>query len=1268
MSLDWLKIPTWQEFQHLINEVGWAEFGKAGYIPSDPLIGADGGLDGVYRGKYGGFEGLWGIQATIDKDFNTKLNKSLDSAKAAGVNFLLYATNAKSLSAVDKESFNNTSNNGRVDRIIFWDKDSLEKLISSHPWIEYKYFKTPQIPMFVPIQEYRDFQKEVLLEETHGRDEELDEIINGFVGAEDENNKVAVIYAPGGYGKTHFILNVVKNVYESEADYEVLFCKPEIRKVSDAFNDELKAGQKYLLVLDDAERYVEFSKELIANVLSSSNIKLILSTRTSGTEVIKKLLNRYKVYTYFELGLKRLDQQILLEIFNKVLKIPIEHPERIVEPLEGNLYLIVKIAQLRNGNADVNPVNIRRKIADDLLENATSCLSAFGLQEVQIKQVCTQLSLVVPFSLEKGTSIAKLKELMPFFQSEDHIMKAVRSLADRGVLHSIGSRVRFNPDMVGDIFLCEMISELHGDELINEAFTNWLSAHPSEVTANIAAASRHLEDKNAVETAISQFIQPFINNYHQDDGMQRCENLKLITNIAHLAPSKALQLIEVYENNSTDDSYSPDRDDYGPILFHVLHLKDCTEGVLRLVCLIDQKGTKGTYNNYLPNTLIKNLASPIEVGMEIAIKTLTVLFNWISKKDCPLFVVKLAVEAAKESLAGAHNHHESYGLTLTFGKRMLRLHRRVLEYRDLGIKILQTILNNENDDFVRVGFSIIPHIGEDGDPNGELWERILEDKRMAIKMLEDLLTGRKDLPWSIKVIIEDLLIKIWANNEVYPTLEQEVERVMKFVGKDTEYKVYAYYAAPDFHINDFEEVKKNAPAQGRWAWLVREFFRYDEVKEEEIRPKIEELAKKYEGLDNTINFLNLLDCELNYQQRWGYAPIIEVWSKVNPLLPKAIAENPEILNQIPKRFHAGLHIACANENINYINEFYQRFIEVKKDIDFEIVNTLLTLIGNFPIDPRTAGEWIKYIVGRTEQLNILNNILHRLFFFFNKPENAGKRDSLVEILMLYLDKGLKQESFDMYDFLLHHAREWSVPGLEILKNKLFQILKDAGRIDHHGDELLNFTIATLDDFIEFVEYRLNKQSEPSQSWKTFDAIPSQGFSIGNKLIENYEGFKKFTDKMIEWHSQDKIYSFDIENLIEGMNRQNAEEFTKQYIVEQINGGRQVDMEKAVACLQTLHFSKGNLDMFSKVLDACVNTEFKDESLSALSHQVFSGGFSSTVGEAPPALVHKKDALFELQGLVQNHFIKDFIGRLIKDLEGQIQRHITEGEEMKKPKR
>jgi len=121
-----------------------------------------------------------------------------------------------------------------------------------------------------------------------------------------------------------------------------------------------------------------------------------LSCRSSGKEIVKNLADSQRADNYNLLELPHLSEKELVEILNLAAgSKKINHPERIVKELNGNLFLIITTGRLIKGG-DLNPVQVKKQIKDNLDQEAVNALKGV-LDERNSKAFLKELSIIVPF-------------------------------------------------------------------------------------------------------------------------------------------------------------------------------------------------------------------------------------------------------------------------------------------------------------------------------------------------------------------------------------------------------------------------------------------------------------------------------------------------------------------------------------------------------------------------------------------------------------------------------------------------------------------------------------------------------------------------------------------------------------------------------------------------------------------------------------------------------------------------------------------------------
>ena len=1280
-NLDWKKINNDKDFQRLVNDLFALEINNPAFLSSNPEIGPDSGWDGRFNGSYMNLIGVWSFQAKwtkhdLDKAYKqlrSELKKELKKAKKNGVRYLVLATNADLRIGTDDhigklEKLN--ENNKYVEDLFVWPKANLESKIVQYPWLRHYYFDDCQEPMFVPPQAF--VETEALLKGELIEREEETKKLKEFIF--DDKSDVLIIHAAGGYGKTHFIADAGKMCHILSPNIQAWFCRPLIRDVNVAI-DELNHQKDHLIFLDDAERYSDDAKKLIAHVktYSPGKLKVILSCRSSGKEIIRNLADSQRVDNYVELELSQISEKGLIEILMRSAgSKTINHPERIVKELNGNLFLIVTIGKSIKGG-EIDPRLIKKQIKNDLDQEATNALGCF-LNANKIKNLLRELSIIVPFS--KGSHSDVIEKLSAILALDVRTLNdSINRLLDANILRTLGASVRFNPDMKGDIYLSVELDRENGEELVNEIFENWLSIYPEKLTVNLAAASRHAETDSATN-AVKGLIKAWISEVSNTTDAGKANRLRLIEPIAHLAPNEVINLIYSYIGTaSTDGICGLNRDTYGPVIYQILHIAKFQKLLLQLVLYIHQRDLKGTYHNYYPATFVRQLTSPLEISIKLAIDSLSELLDWVKRETCTELEAKLASEGVKEALSGSHEYSESYENQMTIGRKILvykdSCKRAVDQYRNKAMELLKNIIFHSNFKIKRIGIEIINDIGhEAASTSDELWTRIVSDKRQAIDWTRTLIN--ETAPLELLSSIEDVFIGYWANNNIYQDLSVEVANILRDYPRSPEYIIFRYFVAPDIIVTNFIEIESKAPEKNRWSWLVDNYFRHHNSKHEDLESAVKQLSDKLRDKDEIIKYLKKLDKEVKDIRQWQYVPLIETWSKFNKESFIEIANEKSLLNGVPGIFHRGICRIAADEDQKYISAYAKDILDNLDNLRAEKVDNLLDLISIHNVPTKEFIPWLLKIIEKSDSY-LKHMILHKAYFIF-KDRSQEEKNKVIDVLETSLGGIVDSHVLDMFDFLLHNAVQWNLPdeGLEKIRIALFEIIKDIGSIDYNVDELLKFVInGDLDEFIKFVDYRLNKYKILSDQKYIdhFDPIPFFGFPSSEDLIKNYNDFSKVMDKIIFWRNEQLLYSFDMDNLLKNFKKHHDEhgDYLKHYIVDKIKQGGANNLKTAINALFGVAFGNDTADLFLEMLLSAEKAEVLNEAKSVFSHQVLSGIYRWAAREAPPALLNKKEALTKIYDECPPGAVRNYIDSLIKSISKDIQSRLDEVQELIDPK-
>jgi hypothetical protein len=1282
-NLDWSKINNGKDFQKLVNDLFALEINHPKYLSSNPEIGADGGWDGRYEGTYMGIYGIWCFQAkwtkhNLDnayKQIYKELKEELRKAKENNVQHLLLATNADLRVGINDhigklEKLNKDKK--YVENLFIWPRANLESRIIKYQILRYFYFDDPQEPMFVPPYIYANYEP-FLAEIFVGREYLLKEFDN-FVN--DNSSNILILHSGGGYGKSHFIIEAGKRIKCSQKNS--WFCRPGIRDVNEAIN-EIDHTKDTIIFLDDSERYLEETRKLISHskTFPPGRLKLILSCRSSGKDIVQNLIDFQRIGKLLKIELPKLPENKLVEIlYHVAYPKKVKYPERIVKELNGNLFLIVTIGKmLKGGTTVIDPEHLKKNIKINLEYEAINSLSEL-LVKRDVKRFLRELSVIVPFSKIKPNRV--IEKLSSILKIDGEILdEAINRLIETKVLRIIGSSVRFNPDMNGDIYLSVEIDQIKGKELVNKIFENWLSIYPKQIVSNLAAASRHCETDTASDV-VKELVKKWNQAIPQTSDPQKSRRLEMITPIAFLAPEETINLSYAYIDSSQskeDNIYQLNQDTFGPIIYQILHISGFEESVLNLILYIAKKNLQGTYHNYKPATLIRQITSPIEIRITSAIKALSVILNWTIKKNCTLLEAKLAKEGACEALAGSHEYNESYGDKYTIGRKVLLYKepfcKEIDRFRDKGMEILKSLIFHPNNKIKKLGIETVSDIGKNAESTNEnLWLRIITDKERAIEWLSKSID--KDTPHELLSTIEDVLIKYWANDQIHRELRERVANILRIFPRTVEYIVFQYFVAHDLIIDDFSKIESSAPDQDRRTWLVNNHFRLHEFNQKGLDEVVMQLAKKYKTVEGIANYLNNLEREICGIAQWQYVPLIETWSKYNNEPFIEFANSVENLQSIPERFHLGICRVASDKDKTYVQRYAENILRNVSDLKHYSVENLIDLISRHTIPTELFMPWLIEIVKNADNF-IKNLILHRSYFIFKNRSQLDK-NCVGGLLIILLNNNIDSHALDMVNFLLRHAINWNIPkiDLERIRSRLFEIIKDIPSIEYHTDDLMKFAVTKdIDKFIELVEYRLkkDKSSFKEKIGERFEPIPYDGFRSVEVVVRNYEDFSKLMDKVDNWKNDEMLYSFDMDKMLKNIKSHDEKygDYLTFYIDEKIEKGDSKSIRIASNVLLGVPFNKRTSDLFFKLLISAEKINLLEKAQETFTYKALSGSYSANVGEAPPALVNKKKTLIELHKNCKPGMIRDYLDSLIKSISSDIQWNIDKGEEFKSPK-
>jgi hypothetical protein len=1289
--LNWEKIDNEKIFQRFVNHLFALECNSPGFIPSSPYIGADGAWDGRYEGHYSleGTEGIWSIQSKwTTKSFKEaiphlkkEIKKELKNAKKKGVQHLRIATSAelKAEQVVELESLNS----GDVETFKIWHREELTRRIELQPFLRHHFFGLPQYPKFVPSELYFQQTEKHLIPVPAAKIAKFKDYldrIGQFVGSAATN--ILLIHSPGGYGKSHLLRDIQEKAYNIDPERQTWMTRQGYRKIEDAIQEEIIDGRKYLLVFDDADRFSEDIKPILSSAKHrGGSIKVILALRTSGLQLIHEVINELRSEeTYDEMSIKTWTREELIQLLRMVTGQEKVEDGDTWAALYPNPYLIVWIGRQMKKEPTIDFKKVKEKFVNDVDYEAKRCLKDI-FNESTIKEFVANLACIAPFSDRDPNALKVLSE--KFSTKVELVTEKIDMLNQAGVLRQLGSSLRFDPDMKGDLYLAYSVEKSDLNRLRNLVLT-WLPGYAEKLFINLESAARYGEVPE-LKKIFSEILDFWTKEARRTPAIVREERLRLVEKIANIAPNSAINLLHSYLHSEaplSEDAILKSlgtgdikfrTDDYGPVIIKLLRIPDVRRDTIEITEEINQKGIEGFYDNYKPLSLIKIAVSPLYNSPAVILATLDIFLRWLHHPSASK--IKLITAGMSEVLAGTHSFTKSTIGGIVFGEKVVRPTKEIVEVRDKALDVLKRMLRSELLEVKLAGIKAAEEIGTSRGgvgPRGTLplSGRIAKEREEIIDEIGKLIS--KDADFLLLGEIEDLFVRWWAME--MPGTNKVEDYLGKFP-RETEYIVYRYFTSPEYIVKDFTSMEKEAPKKGRWVWFVHNVMHnknYHHMNYFEPEAKI--LNEKYGTEEKATTYLAGLYEKISPHEKWPRPQIINCWVNLNPKLFVAIRKDSGLWEKILERFQNEIDLAIGAMDKEFVNKLAKEVLsELPKTSPFKM-HTFLTMLRWEVIEEETLDSWLSEIVEKgTPEHRVL--VISHLDSIFEKNKNINLVLKLSQAGIIR-DKDLSYRMVDNLSFLFRHLEEDLEKAdrglLDKVREDLLPKLKDLPSLEDNSQVLLEFAFRGIDSVVDFIEYRLKKSKEirdKGEKDRKFDAIPYGGLGCIKSQITCFSDYEKLMDKVMEWHKEDSPYrQFYLDYLmepIEGLIDKDSERlFIEEYIERQIE---KKNIKNAILAAECLSLNEDTIGLLVKVGEVGIAEGFPKDIEGLLDRKAYSGGWSGKPGEVPPELEERKAILQKMNEMTKPGELRMIVEKCIEMINDEVKDKLERDEEFLSPR-
>ena len=1278
--LDWSKIDNDKLFQRLVNHLFALECNSPGFIPSSPYIGADGGWDGYFNGFFPleGLEGVWSIQSKWTtksfseavKTLKTEIKKELGKAKHNKVDHLRIATNAEL--RVDQIKDLGDLNRGEVETLIIWHREELSRRVDLQPYLRHFFFGAPQYPKFVPWDTYfQDIETQLLEANLKGIPtfEENLNAVKVFITSKTKN--ILLVHSPGGYGKSHLLREISQIVHPTDSMRQIWLIRAGHRNMEDSLQEEIIDGKKYLLIFDDADRYLDEIKPLLSFCKHHNNsIKIILASRAATSHSIYEIVKELRIEEIYEkLNISSWERNDLVSLLRLAAGQNQVEEEELIAASNPNPFLIVWIGKKMRKEPTLDLDQVKEKFINDINYDSQHCLQ-YTLDQSQTESLLRNLACIVPFYIKDIDVIQTLAgeaEINP-----EEIKESIDKLVEAGVLRAVGRTVRFNPDMKGDLYLAyELERESHTSKA-KQLIKTWINIFPENLFSNLEDAFSY-GGIVGLDKTFSEIVNSWIITAEKSSVREKRRLLNLLEKICKIVPDDSLSLLYTFLQfvQTDDDQPGLTTDNFGPILLKLLTIPGQRIYILPLIESLEANEIEGIYGNYRPDSLIRDSVSPLKNDKESIHESLDLFSFWLEEPNKNR--IELIAAALRELLAGSHEFTKSHLTGMTFGQRALKDNEDIRGIRDKALVILKAMLTSHDLESNLLGVDVAEEIG--GSRMGASGEDIPLKDRIAQERREifPYITGLVSTSANLKLLseIEDLLLRWWTQKT--PGTEESVE-ILRTFPRLPEYMFVKYSISPDYAIENFADIEKQAPSEDRWNWFVENVMRItSEPSLEEFKRLAEALNTKYETEEKIAEFLSEAEVLISPHQPWSNPPIISYWIDMNQDIFSSVRADQNLWKYVPERYRGEIDFALSKSNEGLVSILFEEILYDLPSPEFSKVLTFLKILEIKPIENNAVNKWLKILIekGDSQTRTMVISVISALYKKFNIDPfelllGAISKQEVIERPMLhnlsYTVTRLQKDS----ESLQSHS-------IENFKREILARLKDIPKIDWDAERLLDFCFGSIEAAIDFLNYRLVKHSQKRKETATqheYEGIPSKGLKCLTSQIKTYSDFEQLIDQlMLGKQENDPWRSYDIALLMKPLktlsDQGSDQTFLEQYIRHQLDAGR---IENALGAIEHMPLGEKTIGVILQVLEKAIESGKAEDARQLLHSQIFPDtAWFSGIGESPPALVERKQLFEEMYRRSSPGILRVMIQQCTKSIQRYIEEHMKEDEEFLNPK-
>lgn len=975
------------------------------------------------------------------------------------------------------------------------------------------------------------------------------------------NNNVLEVFGTGGHGKSHLLkyLASLKNEYTP-----IIFTK------QDNVETDLKKldfTKQYLLIYDDIDRFLENGITSIFSFLIDSASKIIISYRAASKHLVEEIILKFNALKTQKLHITWSKD----EIKDLILLIRPELKDYAVNNINAqynsNPYLITQALK-----GDIDEIkNFSKKILSD----SFSALKKFEIKEIEIERLLFRVALLSPCP----------RNLLDINDNEK-----VNQLLTVGILRELNNKIRFNPDVLGDLYLASFVKNYENKykEIVREYMTDNLEL----IITNLSYVLSY-EENDGLEL----FFKGIVTEWLKDEDY-RSSNLRILYRIVRHAPFESFRYLKKvtetlpYKENEhpkggvftelvskiseVDFSNSDEYVNLGsvvPIINKLIsNLKNESDsGKLKIKHIIEflistkiQSFPEPYFVNHSINFVFNDMIIPYESkNNDMIIEALEEMKNWLNNDSMNINKLDILKSTFKNLFKGSLKSMYSNTEIIEFDTSKENI-RKVI---DKAKEIVLIMLNSSNIDLKCKALDILRDIGNS--INEELQTKNEQYYyEITIELFENIkeqLTKVNDYKFLSK--LEEVLLNAMAfrkhKDEAF-SLFLDIPRTPIFIFNQllvgTMFRIYNL----DKFIDEYhkqEDVHK---------WLFDKYYnRHDsDISEDEI-DLYNYFIKAHQTEDDFINFMNSLYFIENNTNSYNFS------NELTKLLNYWYEHKPQLFKDLAVK---GISNISNNAVSKTIDNFLFDLGLTTLDIDWidELLETseLIRYVGNsFKSKNIELYQKLLTIFKKKEKESILwfINISFTNIYFAIKNDSVFNtyRPYIHELLDLIIKYRITPPIY--LTFILEYLEKNNI-SFELVKDKLRKIVY----IPSYKEDLEEIKISKedLEKLFHFLDYKI-EDIFARVFLKIFAKVIFFNYKKEHNIqecyliqdyVKDYEDYKEFISLVLDYYNnftyteanEEEVlidYKIDINYFFNGLKK----EYFKRYLNELIENNNKEEI-------------------------------------------------------------------------------------------------------------